>query len=66
MGSKYRMEEVQKHNDVEDCWIVIEGKVYDITGYIKKHPGGRWIILEVAGGDATSGFLHTVHSEVAI
>jgi cytochrome b involved in lipid metabolism len=32
---------------------------------MKRHPGGRWIILAQAGKDATAAFLKTVHSEVA-
>jgi cytochrome b involved in lipid metabolism len=33
---------------------------------MKKHPGGRWIILENSGKDASAPFLKQVHSEVAI
>lgn len=33
---------------------------------MKKHPGGRWIILENAGKDATAPFQKQVHTEVAI
>jgi len=29
---------------------------------MKKHPGGRWILLENTGKDATPAFLRTVHS----
>ena len=48
-----------------DCWLVIHDKVYDLSEYMKRHPGGRWIILGQAGKDATPAFLKTVHSEVA-
>ena len=58
-------EEISRHTEVGDCWIVIEGLVYDISEYMKRHPGGRWILLEVAGTDATQRFLKTIHSEVA-
>ena len=47
--------EVKKHNTKTDCWIVIDGLVYDITKYWQKHPGGK-IILEAAGRDGTSLF----------
>ena len=29
--------EVQKHNTPEDCWVVIDGKVYDLTE-VSYHP----------------------------
>jgi cytochrome b involved in lipid metabolism len=45
--------EVSKHNKKKDCWIVIEGKVYDITNYVERHPGGD-IILKSAGNDGTA------------
>lgn len=47
------MEEVALHNKANDCWIVINSKVYDITGYIQFHPGGK-IILKGAGKDGTA------------
>lgn len=45
--------EVQKHNSVESCWVIISGTVYDVTSFIDKHPGGRNAILKAAGMDAT-------------
>lgn len=62
---KYPWEEIRKHREVGDCWVVIEGRVYDVSEFMCRHPGGRWIILEQGGKDATAAFLHTVHSEVA-
>lgn len=53
---KYNWEEIAKHTEQEDCWIVISNKVIDVTSFLKSHPGGRWIILEYAGKDATQAF----------
>lgn len=47
--------EVAAHNSQKDCWIVVKGKVYDVSSYVEEHPGGL-AILKNAGGDATEGF----------
>lgn len=39
---KVTMEEVAKHNKPDDCWIVIEGRVMDVTSYLKDHPGATF------------------------
>mmetsp|Transcript_19611 Transcript_19611/g.36052 ORF Transcript_19611/g.36052 Transcript_19611/m.36052 type:complete len:239 (+) Transcript_19611:4044-4760(+) len=49
-------EEVAQHNKAGDVWIVIKGKVYDITQYVPYHPGGD-IILTAAGSDGTTLFM---------
>ncbi|XP_013386990.1 cytochrome b5 [Lingula anatina] len=38
-------------------WIIIDNKMYDISGYVSQHPGGD-IILKHAGKDATLAFQH--------
>ena len=43
------IEEVQKHNTIEDCWIVAHNKVYDVTSFINRHPGGKYVIKSNAG-----------------
>jgi cytochrome b involved in lipid metabolism len=49
------MEEVIKHDNKNDCWLLIDGKVYDVTEFIGSHPGGK-AILEGCGKDATELF----------
>jgi cytochrome b involved in lipid metabolism len=46
---------LSKHKVLGDCWMCIQGIVYDITDYVAKHPGGK-IIMEGAGKDATNLF----------
>ena len=49
-------EEVGKHNQKSDCWVIVHGKVYDVTSFLDEHPGGSAIILKYAGKDATKAF----------
>uniref|UniRef100_A0A8C6SXK8 Fatty acid desaturase 2 n=1 Tax=Neogobius melanostomus TaxID=47308 RepID=A0A8C6SXK8_9GOBI len=36
----YTWEEVQEHSHKNDQWLVIDRKVYDVTNWAKRHPGG--------------------------
>ena len=33
-------EEIAKHNSIDDCWIVVDGQVWDLTEFAPEHPGG--------------------------
>ncbi|EDO16188.1 hypothetical protein Kpol_1014p5 [Vanderwaltozyma polyspora DSM 70294] len=50
-------QEVIKHNSKDDCWVVINDIVYDLTFFIKKHPGGQDVIVGNAGKDVSNIFL---------
>ncbi|CAI2179633.1 19778_t:CDS:1 [Funneliformis geosporum] len=49
-------QEISEHNKREDCWVIIHGKVYDLTNFLPEHPGGIKVILNQAGKDATAAF----------
>jgi len=49
-------EEVAKHNSKASCWVILSGKVLDVTDFLKDHPGGELAILTFAGKDATEEF----------
>lgn len=51
----YSMEEIAKHSSREDCWLLIEGKVYDVTAFVPMHKG-KDAILKGCGIDATEMF----------
>ena len=51
----FAMNEVANHKSKDDCWTVISGNVYDLTEFIKRHPGGDEI-LRACGTDGTSLF----------
>uniref|UniRef100_A0A8C9X365 acyl-CoA (8-3)-desaturase n=1 Tax=Sander lucioperca TaxID=283035 RepID=A0A8C9X365_SANLU len=52
----YTWEEVQSHCNRNDQWLVINRKVYNITQWVKRHPGGIRVISHYAGEDATEAF----------
>lgn len=49
------LSEVSNHSTSSDCWLVIDGNVYDVTKYIPGHPGGSQI-SQGCGKDATNIF----------
>lgn len=44
------------HDSTADCWVAIDGGVYDLTSYIDQHPGGAQRILDLCGADGTAAF----------
>jgi flavocytochrome c len=49
-------EEVSHHNKQDDCWVILNNKVYDVTNFMPDHPGGKKAIMVYAGKDATEEF----------
>lgn len=50
-------QETAKHNSQDDCWVIISGKVYNLTGYLDAHPGDVSTIFPYCGKDGSQGFV---------
>jgi len=50
------MADVAQKNTVDNCWVVVKGIVYDLTGYANSHPGGAINIANICGTDASNAF----------
>ncbi|KAK8112058.1 L-lactate dehydrogenase (cytochrome) [Apiospora kogelbergensis] len=44
---------IARHASPDDCWVVVNGKVYDLTKFAPEHPGGADIVYTWAGKDAS-------------
>ncbi|MCF7862315.1 hypothetical protein K9M79_08825 [Candidatus Woesearchaeota archaeon] len=48
----YTLNNVADHASEGDCWLVIDGMVYDVSDFVASHPGGI-ALLEGCGRDAS-------------
>ena len=68
----YTLDDVSKHKTKDDCWIVVNDCVIDMTSHVRNHPGWNngskvstlLAILSAMGQDCTDEF-DTVHSQHA-
>ncbi|KAJ6013567.1 hypothetical protein N7540_008158 [Penicillium herquei] len=56
--------ELKANSSPEKPWFVVNGEVYDGTGFLEGHPGGAISITSSAGLDVSEDFL-AIHSETA-
>ena len=52
----FTLTDVRQHASPESCWAVVDAKVYDLTSWIDRHPGGRDRIIALCGTDASAAF----------
>ncbi|KAL0921056.1 hypothetical protein M5K25_008087 [Dendrobium thyrsiflorum] len=63
---KYSFSEISNHTSKDDCWLIIHGKVFNVTSFLEEHPGGEDVLLQAsANGDATDSFEDVGHSSTA-
>jgi cytochrome b involved in lipid metabolism len=49
----YTLTEVALHYREIDCWMAIEGQVYDVTSYLPSHPSDPALFLPWCGKEAS-------------
>ncbi|KAI8079795.1 uncharacterized protein BX664DRAFT_341471 [Halteromyces radiatus] len=50
---QYTLKQISEHNTEQSCWIVYRERVYDVTKFLRDHPGGEDLVLEYGGKDVT-------------
>ena len=58
--------ELQEHNSPDDCWVAIDGTVYDLTDFADEHPAGSQSIHELARTIGTEALAAVHNMEVLV
>lgn len=60
----FTVSDVYNHNTKNDCYLIINNKVYDVSSYIGYHPAGSRVIASRCGKEVT-GIFASIHSNRA-
>lgn len=60
----YTLSDIEAHASETDCWMAIDGKVYDFTEYIPEHPAGKSMV-KYCGTEASEAYTNVEHTEYA-
>lgn len=52
----YSKTQVALHASTASCWTIVQGSVYDVTAWIRQHPGGASAIISLCGTDGSAAF----------
>jgi cytochrome b involved in lipid metabolism len=52
----YTLAQVSQHGTAQNCWTTVNGNVYDVTSWIRQHPGGSGAIIGMCGRDASADY----------
>jgi cytochrome b involved in lipid metabolism len=60
----FTKQQVASHCQVDDCWVILNSKIYDISDYLEEdsHPGGFTVLVDYFGKDISNIFFKN-HSE---
>ena len=45
------------HDKEDDCWVILRGKIFDVTALLEVHDGGAFSVYQHAGTDCTQAFI---------
>lgn len=48
--------ELSRHAGASDCWMAIQGVVYDLSAYLPEHPARPEVILRWCGKEASAAY----------
>jgi cytochrome b involved in lipid metabolism len=54
----YSLAEVAHHTAANDCWMAIDGQVFDLSAYVPQHPANPSVLLPWCGKEASTAY-HT-------
>lgn len=54
--SVFTLEQIATHSTKDDCWLIIDSSVYNVSDYLAEHPGGVSVVSPFCGKDATQAF----------
>lgn len=52
----YTLKQISEHKSDDDCWVAVDNRVYNITNWLSRHPGGKSILFNFAGTDCSDEF----------
>ena len=52
----YSLAILASHKQADDCWMAIDGVVYNFTDYLPQHPAATDVMLNWCGREATQAF----------
>jgi len=52
----YALSEVARHDTPDDCWMAINGEVYDLSSYLPEHPSEPEVIVAWCGREASEAY----------
>jgi len=56
VSTSFKLSDIAIHTSAEDCWVIVENNIFNVTSYIPNHPGGPDKIIPLCGKDATAAF----------
>uniref|UniRef100_A0A5S6QZ86 Cytochrome b5 heme-binding domain-containing protein n=1 Tax=Trichuris muris TaxID=70415 RepID=A0A5S6QZ86_TRIMR len=53
---KVTAKDLREHSTADNLWILLDGRVYNVTHYLPFHPGGRDALLSAIGQDGAPAY----------